>query len=246
MSVFHEHLPEDMHQARALPGTRPVEGNWLRVDDAYGGQMAVRRGLLETHRDQVLRMQERAGPAAEELLAEVSGRLPGLGFGRAGSGWICPDGVRVAPSGEALLDLGRLCQADFCLLERGAGEVEHVLSGAVLCFPASWSLSEKMGRPLLGIHAPVAEYDEAIGRRVQRLFDGVQVGRPLWRFNRLWYADAQLFQPRSEAARRDPVTEAGDVLRCERQVILRLPQTRAMVFAIHTYVLRRADVPVLT
>jgi hypothetical protein len=33
------------------------------------------------------------------------------------------------------------------------------LTAAILCFPASWTLAEKLGRPLGAIHGPVAGYD---------------------------------------------------------------------------------------
>lgn len=125
-------------------------------------------------------------------------------------------------------------QEDLCILEKPAGAAEHVLTGAVLCFPSAWTLAQKIGRPLMRIHAPVEEYDEGIGRRVQRLFDGVQVGRPLWRFNWLPTDDTALFRPKLEYA--DKIRAAGMAyLRSERQTILRLPRTRAVVFGIHTY-----------
>jgi hypothetical protein len=134
--------------------------------------------------------------------------------------------------------LGHLVQEDLCLMEK-RGE-EHHLTAAVLCFPASWRLSEKIGRPLTDIHVPVPEYDEGIAKRVQRLFDGVQVGRPLWRFNALRYAEPDLFQPR---ARREPdgaQARGLPYLRSERQCVLRLPDTAACVFSIHTFVVRAA------
>lgn len=74
---------------------------------------------------------------------------------------------------------------------------------------------------------------------------GVQVGRPVWRFNRMWYVDADLYQPRLESDKR-PVpeqAEAADFFRTERQTLLRLPDSRAVVFIIHTYVLARENVP---
>ena len=140
-----------------------------------------------------------------------------------------------------LATLGRLAQEDFCILQKHGDE--HVLTGAVLCFPASWMLSEKFMRPLIGIHEPVDSYDTGIAARVQRLFDGVQVGRPMWRFNALWYAVPDLHHPRSIHNRRKRRTsENAPYLRSERQCILRLPQTRAVIFSIHTYVLARASV----
>jgi hypothetical protein len=102
-------------------------------------------------------------------------------------------------------------------------------------------LAEKFLRPLLRIHAPVAPYDDDVARRVQRLFGGVRVGRPLWRANLVRHRDPALFQPVGETAK--DRKEVGDepYLRSERQCILRLPRTGAVVFSIHT-TLVRADV----
>jgi hypothetical protein len=131
--------------------------------------------------------------------------------------------------------MGQIAQNDFAIMEQ-RGE-EHVLTAAVLCFPASWLLAEKFMRGLVSIHDPVDPYDDQIAKRVQRLFDGIQVDRPLWRFNELRYADPALFQPRSMYARR-PREErhAARYLRSERQTLIRLPKTRAVVFGIHTFV----------
>ena len=163
----------------------------------------------------------------------------GTAYEVSGTQVLRPDGVTVTVDrGDPMGTLGRLVQEDLCLLEK-QGE-EHVLTAAVLCFPASWRLADKIGRPLTGIHVPVPAYDEGIARRVQRLFDGVRVGRPLWRFNVLSYADAELFQPvRREAPAAPEDVATYPFLRSERQCVLRLPETQACVFSIHTYVLRK-------
>ena len=136
------------------------------------------------------------------------------------------------PTGEDVVDL--------CLLSK-RGE-EHVLVGAVLCFPAGWTLSEKFMKPLVRIHAPVHAYDDGIARRVQRLFDGVQDGRPLLRYNALWYSDPVLFQPRSEDVERTRLhSEDAAFFRSERQVVRRLPESGDVVFSIHTAVVRREN-----
>ncbi len=244
--ILQRHLPDDMRLTRALPGIQPEAGPWLHVDDAYAAQMARRQALLERQPDDVLYLDEAARPAALELLDTVLQTLPDLGFEVGSNTVTCPDGrvVRLARH-TPLNTLGHLCQNDFVLMEKRG--VEHVLTGAVLCFPASWRLSEKAGRPLVDIHVPVDEYTEDVARRVQRLFDGIQVGRPLWRFNQLWYEDPELFQPRSQSEPRrvGAGLSKGPYYRTERQTLLRLPQTRAVVFAIHTFVLARGDVPAL-
>ncbi len=225
----------DPRSAR-LPGIQPVEGDdWLRVDDAFAGQMAERDRLLTEHPAQVLALQEAARPAAAELYAHVLAELASDDRYRIGTHSAQrPDGVEITlDPQQPLLTLGRLVQEDLCLMERRGDE--HVLTAACLCFPASWSLDEKLGRPLTGIHVPVTAYDDGLARRVQRMFDAIRVGQPLWRMNALVYTDPALHQPRRENARRTD-RSGGAYVRSERQCLLRLPQTQAVVFSIHNYV----------
>ena len=204
--------------------------DWLHVDEAYAAQMAYRARLLAERPDAVLYETETTRATGREVLDEALRILPGLGFGVTAGLVACPDGriVKVDTT-KPLRTLGHLLQEDICILEKQGDE--HVLTSAVLCFPASWRLADKIGRPLIAIHEPVAEYDDNIARRVQRLFDGVRAGRPMWRFNKLFYSNADLHQPHKKAD--DDMTP---FIRSERQCILRLPQTDAVVFTIHTYV----------
>ena len=226
-----------------LPGVLPLEGDdWLRVDEAFGAQMAERDRLLAGMPDLVHALLPQAVPAATELYRRVLARLAAEpGYDVQPDRVLRPDGVTVPldPS-QPLLTLGRLVQEDLCLLE--AEGDEHVLTGANLCFPASWTLAQKIGRPLSAIHIPVPSYDDGITRRVQRMFDAIRPEQPLWRGNSLLYDDPTLFQPRPEGVHRPRPVEKT-YLRSERQCLLRLPETRAVVFTIHTYVLRRSDLP---
>lgn len=221
-----------------LPGILPVEGDdWLRVDDAFAAQMAERDRLFAEKPWLVHGMMDSARPAAEELYRVILARLAVTpGYAVTAETVTRPDGVEVALQPDLpMLTLGRLVQEDLCLMER-EGE-EHVLTAAALCFPASWWLPEKLGRPLLGIHIPVPDYNADIARRVQRLFDAIRPEQPLWRANALVYRDPTLHQPRRES---DPRTDrrGGSYVRSERQCLVRLPETRAVVFSIHTYVVR--------
>ena len=185
-----------------LPGVQPVVGPWLAVDDAYAGQMARRDQLIARVPQDVLTTLPEGQEAAAELYAmllDLLRQMPGFRIGTVEAER--PDGQVVAlDAGDPLRTLGRLVQEDLCLLQKQGDE--HVLTGAVLCFPASWSL-----RP----------------------------DQPLWRMNALVYANPELHQPRREE---DPRSDrrGGQFLRAERQTLLRLPLTGAVLFAIHTYV----------
>lgn len=219
-----------------LPGILPVEGeDWLRVDDAYAGQMAERARLIGEVPEVVHALLPEARPAADELYTCVLDRLarePGFRIGATSV--LRPDGVEVAlDRDQPLITLGHLVQEDLCLMEQDGAESR--LTAGILCFPASWSLRQKVGRAMVSIHEPVRPYDEGVAKRVQRLFDAIRPEQPLWRMNFLTYDDFALHQPRTEDQRR-PRPTGHFYVRCERQCLLRLPVTRAVVFTIHTYV----------
>ena len=238
--VFQHTLPYPLPSGR-LPGIAPLAlDEWLLADEAFAGQMALRDTLLARRRADVVQLRAAARPAAGELLALVLDLLSRRADYRREAGAMRrPDGKRVRlDAGDPLGTLGHLVQEDFCLLIRHPGRREHVLEGAVLCFPAGWTLAEKLGHPLGRIHAPVASYDPEMGRRVQRLFDALRPEQPLWRANALPYQHAELFAPASEAAPRPGAGPDAPWLRSERQCLLRLPNSGAVVFSIHTYLLR--------
>jgi len=244
LAILHDHLPFHVWmdpRLNRLPGILPLDmTDWLRVDEAYSAQMTERARLIATIPDKVHALLPQAEAAAHELHRMIAARLPGLGFTRADGGWSCPDGRWVEDDADApLLTLGRLVQEDLCILQPGP-EASHLLSGAILCFPASWTLEQKIGRSLLGIHVPVISYDDNVAARVQRLFDAIRPEQPLWRANALDYADPALYQPRREGEARVAGEGPKGFIRSERQCLLRLPQTRAVVFSIHTYLVTRA------
>jgi hypothetical protein len=246
MTPLQTSLPYSPLSEKPLPGIAPLEpANWLWLDEAYSGQLAEKQRFLSTCRDDILMQNPMADEAAAELLDVVVEHLirDHSGFSKAGTHIRCPDGRAVDLSATPLEVLAGLVQEDFCILQKPDGAEEHILTAGLLAFPASWRLSEKFMKPLTGIHVPVASYDVGIARRVQRLFDGIQVGRPLWRYNALWYQDPELHQPRSETAPRPISGHQGPYLRSERQTLLRLPLTKAVVFGIHTFVLKASDVP---
>lgn len=229
------------HPATArLPGVQPAPlEEWLWVDEAYAAQMAHRARLIAEQPEDVIAQGAGTEDALEELLDTVLEVLPPLGFSVDAGSVTCPDGRCVPLDRTRILHtLGHTLQQDLCLHQKPPGASEHHLTAAVLCFPASWRLAEKIGRPLSQVHTPVDVYDTRMAQRVQRMFDAMPTDRLLWRGNALLYGDPELHQPRSaEHRRRPPGGEDRVWMRSERQVLRKLPRSGAVVFAIHTFVL---------
>lgn len=247
--ILQSQIPYNPFAIAKLPGISPLDpAAWLARDEAFAAQMRHRDELVATRGREVLAMRDSALGAAQELLEVVLAHV--YGVARSQRSVIRPDGpdgrhgVEVAVNFDApMATLARLVQQDLCVLETSADAEEHQLSAAVLCFPAGWRLADKINQPLTSIHTPVTSYDAGLAKRVQRLFDGVQPGRPLKRMNALWYEDPALFQPRSATLPRPAEAESEwPYLRSELQSLWRLPKSRAVVFSIHSYVLRREDV----
>jgi hypothetical protein len=224
------------------PGIQPLDpADWLFPQDDFAGQMAERDRLILEHPRWAFATLPEGREAAEELLeAVLADVLSREGYAREGDAIRRPDGVRVALEDlPPVATAGRLAQEDFLLMLKPEGAAEHVLVAGVLCFPAQWTLAEKIGRPLLRIHKPVPEYPGDLERRVQRFFDGVKPGRPLWRANWHFASEPDIVTPAREAEKmanyRNRLSPGEDAwLRVERQTVLRLPRTGTAVFGVRT------------
>lgn len=220
-------------QTARLPGIAGLDwADWILVDDAFAAQMAYRSDLMRQMPDKVFAPGD---PAIERELLEALLTHLGPNYTRARDRVTRPDGVMVSLDWSApLWTAAHLVQQDLCIMEkRGA---EHVLSGAALCFPANWRLAEKLDRPMSAIHAPVESYDDWLAARVERAFDMMRPEQPLWRANYLAYGNHGLFQPERK---RPETRDEAKWVRVERQSLVKLPKTRAVIFGIHTYVVAR-------
>lgn len=128
-----------------------------------------------------------------------------------------------------LWDSSLWIQEDICLMEELDGE--YILSAASLCSPTNWYLEEKIGQSVDRIHDPVPGYEAELGERVNRLLKGLKSNKPVMRYN--WSV-----QHSNELYWRDDSEDEGDDLfwRVERQTLLRLPQTGAIVFGIRIFI----------
>lgn len=217
-------------------GLRPLAGvPWVEVDGHLAGDLARKRELLAGSRDAVVGLVDdgdgRVAAACEELVAALDAD-PSV-----------PDPVFAVDPGEHPVVRAALrTQEDWCVhLPDAAGRWRLV--AACVCFPTRWRLATKIGRTVREIHAPVPLYDEQLADPVDRYFDRIRpgVGEGSWRLN--WnLLDSpvlhQPFDPGSVPGREVTAATAGERtwFRVERQTLVRLPGTGAVVFGIRVHV----------
>ena len=223
---------------RKLPGTQRMKiENCFIWDDVFDLQMEYRDFLLSTNLDKVFfNWFETIEPVQELLDFTLCQIKNNKGYCFEGGIVTRPDGISVnIRKSDPLISASRLVQEDILLLEdNGSG---YILKAGVLCFPASWTLAEKKGKSLTRIHNPVTEYDDALARRIERMFKGLKPGIPIWRSNFLLYDDYELFQPRLENEEKGNTRKfLSQFMRVERQSIFKLPKTNVVAFTIHTFV----------
>ena len=232
--ILQKSIPYEWQKVTKLPGVMPLNPHeWIIFDDAYIDQMAEREVLLKNNNDVIVKDKNSEEAARELLYATLHFLCSADGFEVSEKQVITRDKRIVKIDyNKPLLTCGLLVQNDFCVMQKIDGQ--HVLSAAVLCFPANWRLKEKFMKPLFSIHRNVPEYSPEIAKRVDRIFDGIRVAQPMWRFNVLEYSDPTLYQPYRRNKELKP-----SYVRSERQTFLRLPDTGAVIFGIHTFVVKK-------
>jgi len=141
----------------------------------------------------------------------------------------------------ALLAAANLVADDLVIMRRN--ETGWRLVAASLCFPSSWTLSEKFGRPLQEIHNPVPGFGEGTrtAGMIQRIFDNLQRGQPAIRWNWSLQSDRTLYKPLSSIQRDERAAAkpprfahgaASAFIRVERQTLRKLPVSGDIVFTI--------------
>ena len=232
--ILQKSIPYEWQKVTKLPGVMPLNPHeWIIFDDAYIDQMAEREVLLKNNNDVIVKDKNSEEAARELLYATLHFLCSADGFEVSEKQVITRDKRIVKIDyNKPLLTCGLLVQNDFCVMQKIDGQ--HVLSAAVLCFPANWRLKEKFMKPLFSIHRNVPEYSPEIAKRVDRIFDGIRVAQPMWRFNVLEYSDPTLYQPYRRNKELKP-----SYVRSERQTFLKLPDTGAVIFGIHTFVVKK-------
>lgn len=216
----------------------------LFPDGDYRFQLGLRRGSPEEFfrpaNPELLRERERwlkesptlysaLLPEGEALLAECRelaeqwGSLPGESQTKGEAAPAFPE--------DRCRRLGKLWEPDFLLVKSDSG---FPLLGGCVCFPSSWSLEGKPGRPLSGIHAPVPGLNAAQGRGIEAVLGKMTPGGALFRHNWGLSRSGELNQhPSRELPRLDAAVSLAEVwLRVEHQALVALPRSGGILFGI--------------
>lgn len=239
------HTPYDGSRKPFTVGLAPLDINdWIEPDRRLVPTLFEKEHLLATRRDIVMREEPGTREAQREALAliaeHVVARQPDI-YRREG------ERILIAPTGGAidldadeapLVTAARIVSDDLLMMR--AGEGGYRLVAGVLCFPSAWSLTEKFGQSLDGLHAAVPGYPEKLARVMNRIFENLKVEQPVWRVNWSIYPDDELHHPESKERPRDWFN-GGDLapeafVRVERQTLRRLPASGDILFTVRIHV----------
>ncbi|MBZ9977680.1 heme-dependent oxidative N-demethylase family protein [Mesorhizobium sp. BR-1-1-10] len=254
MTSLPAHTPYDGSSKLFTIGLKPLDpANWIEVDGHLLPCLAKKRRLYAEIPERVFVEQDGTRDAQQEVLELLGAYLPerfpdthrrsdaGVAVVGATSRPTIPSSLAGAPLVVASL----LVQEDLILMRRG--EDGWRLAAGSLCFPSSWSLVEKFGKPLQQIHEPVPGFGP--GTRpadlINRMFDGLQ-GQAVERYNWSIQSGDALYHPLSNIERIDRATSRptrfpdGDVkthafIRVERQTLRKLPASRDILFTIRIH-----------
>lgn len=246
------HTPYDGSSTPFTIGLRPLDfADWIEIDRHYEAHLAEKRRLYAELPERVFVEEPDTRDAQREVLNLLVEHL------KASGNCISPgDDQRRALAANlematdathqpALKTASLLVQEDLVLMRRGEGGWR--LAAASLCFPSSWTLLEKFGRPLQDIHQPVPDFGPGTRNAglIERMFDSLQ-GQGVIRWNWSMQLDDALYNPFSMSQRgaraANRPSRFGDqegIARCfirvERQTLRKLPVSRDILFTIRIH-----------
>lgn len=234
------HTPYDGSSQPFTIGLKPMAlSTWIEVDEHRDAYLAEKRRLYGANPDLVLVAEPDTEDAQREVLdlleAHMRERYPEVVGGEKGPS----DGEPPLKAASLLV------QEDLILMRRG--DDGWRLAAGSLCFPSSWNLVEKFGRPMHAIHEPVPGFGPGTrnAELIERMFDRLQ-GQAVERLNWSIQAGDALYNPLSgiqrvhRAETRPSKFPDGDIaahafVRVERQTLRKLPVSGDILFTIRIY-----------
>src|SRR6218665_1014650 len=197
------HTPYDGSSKLFQIGLKPLDfADWIEVDDHLPAYLNEKQRLLNAHPDDVFVAEPGTEAAQAEVLALFAAHLPERfpdTYRRAGDTIdILPAGRRIhLAAAPPLPTAANLVQEDLLLMRQG--ETGWRLAAGCLCFPSSWSLREKFGKPIDEIHGPVPGFGAGTrpAELIARMFGSLRPEMAMIRWNWSIYGDDRLPPPES-------------------------------------------------
>jgi len=205
------------------PKLSPIaDENWLTPDTEAPFWLDEKRVLMRRHRSEVFASLLGSEPACRESSQKIFAHLGVINS-------FCME--------TELEDAASHVSDDVCIMQSNdAGQ--WVLTAASLCAPTYWSLQERIGQSLGSLHQPLPENGTGLVDRIARVFSSLQPDKILERHNWTIQASAKRFTPTAKPLKKEASEiQACDALdrlylRVERQTVLKLPETGAIIFTI--------------
>ena len=233
---------EDRTKPFSIGLTALDPNQWIEPDADLDAFLTEKERLCREQLQQIFYSEDTSRAAQQECLDIIVGHLV-----KRHAGIYRRDGDQLRFAGRAvdladpstlpLMKAGSLVQDDLVILEkRDTGW--HLVAGYV-AFPSAWSLPEKAGLPMEGVHAHVPGFEGGTrnATMINRIFDNLQPDLPAVRMNWSIYPSGDLFWPPERGARAEKAgfTAPTNFIRVERQTLRRLPKTGGIVFTIRIY-----------
>lgn len=231
--------------------------DFLLIEKTYKSLCSLRFRLFESHRNDLIFLHPSAAAALEEfydfVVSYMCARYPQYFTRKEKTVFNSitksefPAEAKYCTHDKMLHVLATNLEEDFLILVKngsGAYKDEYVLRAGAALFPSGFNPGRKANKPLTAIHTPVPQYKRRLKGSMNNFFKKVKVGQFSMRNNwsiqtheKLCALTENHATPNEKVEPLDPQTVHFDkvFLRCERQVVTRLPKSKAVVFTIRTY-----------
>lgn len=241
------HTPFDGSRKAFSIALAPLDlERWIEPDPKLAASLAEREALIRDKRDVVLREEPGTRASQRETLelvvAHVTARYPDLYRLEGRRLTVLPTGRSFDLDDESeppLFIVGHIVSDDLLILT--PTEAGYRLVAAVLCFPSAWSLVDRFGQTLDGLHEAVPGYQSKLAKVMNRIFENLKVDQPVWRVNWSIYPDDELHHPESKERPRDWFDDPSNLapeafVRVERQTLRRLPVSGDVLFTVRVHI----------
>ena len=248
MSVA-QYYPFNGSKGRLRLGLNPIPySDWIQYEDDFSDRILEKKNLIQEQPMRVLQCLDSSIDAQNELLQSVLSYLTEF---KSDLFTINNDSVTSLMDNNTYefseykncpLELVTYLAADdYCLLEKY--DDDYRLVAASVCAPTWWELSEKIGKPLIEVHAPIVNLEEKIGRMIRHFLANLNTDECYQRSNWFLFPSSDLCIFPNNFYMYEDINDLSidDIenrlfLRSERQTFRKLKNTNHIAFGIKVYV----------